>query len=225
MITCNHTKKLIDEADRPERLPLEASSHIALCEGCKVFASERAGLRELIGSSARVTAPANFDALLRERIDASRARGPFAWLGGVGYMRLGAATAVLLVAVFAGLYSGFFSSDRQATTHQPVASAQPTETASTLQTAPTAPASRITPVHSIAQTVSVGGRRAGGRRMILPKTELTDPDLAGIDPAVVILRGPEGERELPMPAVSVGAQPLMYVGAGRQTGAGTRTSF
>ena len=107
-MNCTKIKRIIDEADRPDVFPLEAAGHMAGCLDCQSFADERAKLRELTGSVARVTAPGNFNALLNERLSRVKSQRS-SWLTAAGLMRVGAATAGLLVVFVVLQYSGLLS--------------------------------------------------------------------------------------------------------------------
>ena len=77
---CNYIKKRIDEADKPDLLTFEVAEHIGRCDDCSSFAIERAGLRKLLASDVRVSAPMNFDAMLKTRLAEAKARGSSSWL-------------------------------------------------------------------------------------------------------------------------------------------------
>jgi hypothetical protein len=49
--------------------------------------------------------------------------------------------------------------------------------------------------------------------------------VTGEDGGVVLLRGRNGDMDVQMPTVSVGAQPLLYVSAGQRTARSVGTSF
>ena len=242
MIGCKQVKRFVDEADNPALLPYEAAGHLDSCPPCKQFADERAALREMLASAERVTAPVNFDAVLKarlaERVDS---RTP-AWLAPAFLFRFGAATAALAVAIIAAGTGGLFSgpqpqtrSDaRVAETKQAepgsgavAALGQPspaeTEGAPEVVAEPgRARASQATQVrYSRATTRAV---RAGMR----DPDGMTARDMRGMgvqDGAVVLVRGKDGEREVPMPTVSVGAQSLLYQNAGRPVVSHVRASF
>src|SRR5712692_4191207 len=110
---CNYIKGLIDEADKPDQFPFEVNEHLAGCGDCERFAVERAGLRKLVAAGDRVTAPMNFDAMLNARLAEVKARRSFSWLSAPGYLRLGAATAGLIVIIFAAQYTGLFGSHQE----------------------------------------------------------------------------------------------------------------
>lgn len=234
MMGCKQIKRLIDEADRPDLLSYEATKHVDSCADCQAFASERAGLRELLGSTARVTAPANFDAMLRARLAERAAQSRFAWLTPAAYMRFGAATAMLVAAIFVAQMDGplFDSSDAPPQTQAPVVAVTPSPGASTDQAnsrpapvsgtlATTAPRpSRAQQLH--VSRVAISQPRAAARPAASRSAEIAGADE---DRAVVLVRGRNGERELSMPTVSVGAQSLMYVSAGRQVSGNIRASF
>src|SRR5437763_12633163 len=110
MKVCNQIKKRIDEADDVESFDLDIARHAAACDDCRRFAGERAALKALIASTARVNAPLNFEVMLHARLAEVKAQRPLAWLNAAFYLRAGAAMAALVVAVFIAQYSGLFRS-------------------------------------------------------------------------------------------------------------------
>src|SRR2546425_935752 len=126
MNSCKEVRKLIDQAEKPDMLAFEVTEHIERCSDCERFSSERAGLRKLLASPARVSQP-------EKRIR---------------------------------------------------------------------------------------------RREVAPGKRIAPPVvLAADDGGVVIVRGQNGEMDIQMPTVSVGAQPLLLVGAGRRVTPSGGTSF
>lgn len=113
MTNCNQIKRMIDEADQPEIMPFEATHHLNACASCRMFADERAGLRALLNGIPRVNAPINFDAQLKARINTAKAKPAFSWFSPALYLRFGAASAALLIAVFVAQYNGLFSLTNQ----------------------------------------------------------------------------------------------------------------
>src|SRR5437868_14245630 len=109
MTNCNQIKRLIDETEKPEVMPFEATHHLNACASCRMFADERASLRALLNGIPRVNAPINFDAQLKARINTAKAKPAFSWFSPALYLRFGAASAVLLIAVFVAQYNGLFS--------------------------------------------------------------------------------------------------------------------
>ena len=73
---CRLTRQEIDQSELSAMLNDQALAHVAGCSSCRDFRYERTQLRELVGSLAPVTAPANFDMRLRARIAAERRGGP-----------------------------------------------------------------------------------------------------------------------------------------------------
>jgi hypothetical protein len=232
MIGCSQTRKLIDESDNIELFSFEASRHIAACPHCRDFAEERTRLRHLLSSSARVAAPANFDSLLSVRLAGVRSRNPVAkglalltaLSGPVGLLRFGAATAAVAIGVFVASYSGLLSTPPQTDDKNSVASVDTQQ-----PSAPVAQEITLQPPtidHQADQrqfiTTSDASRRA--RRQVR-RPVVIEPELATAGGQTVILRGDNFEREVPMPTVSVGAQPLMFVGTGRNSSGGMRASF
>ncbi|HVG21412.1 MAG TPA: hypothetical protein VNI02_20390 [Blastocatellia bacterium] len=223
MKVCNEVKRLIDEADQPDMISFQVSNHLSSCVGCKSFADERAALRKLLASGKRVSVPSNFDATLKARIAEARAGGTFSWLAARPVMRLGAAAAVVAVMVFVAQYGNLFSNGNQVARPEPSAA---TATNSLPATTPRS-AQEIPPTHGdvnrlghikpdpsqhiasvpvrLAQRYYPrrGGEAANNR---VAAEDYSSPQEGGI----VLVRGPNGEREVPMPTVSVGAQPLFY---------------
>jgi hypothetical protein len=235
MVGCNQTKKLIDEADRPDSLPFEASSHVAGCPDCASFADERAQLRNLLGSGTRVTVPMNFDAVLKARLANRRARPAFGWLSPAAYLRLGAATAGLVVIIFAAQYAGLFSRDNPTAPQQTptvaigkpgvIAPTQPpiavqSEDVTVRQVA--APP-RNTSAASISRVNRFSVRAAGAGVALGVARE----DYLHEDGGVMLVRGANGDPDVSLPMVSVGAQSRVYAGvnAGRLNTRTIGTSF
>jgi len=231
MIGCSQTRKLIDESDSIELFSYEASKHIAACPPCKDFAEERARLRHLLASSARVAAPANFDSLLSVRLAEARSRNPItrglalltALSGPAGLLRFGAATAAVAIGVFVASYSGILSTPPQTDNKNSVASidSQPS--------APVEPGDALQPptlynLPDQPQFIAAADAPRRVRRQVR-RPVVIEPELATAGGQTVILRGDNFEREVPMPTVSVGAQPLMFVSTGRNSSGGIRASF
>ena len=125
---CKYIKERIDEAEKPDLLSFEVTEHIGQCDDCERFAIERAALRKLVAGDTRVSAPINFDAMLNARLAEVKARRSFWWLGSTAYLRLGAATAGLLVMIFAAQYSGLFSDNPKHANKSQLGESMPTPT-------------------------------------------------------------------------------------------------
>ena len=211
-MNCIKIKRIIDESDRPDVFPLEAAGHIAACPACQSFADERAKLRELTASVARVTAPGNFNALLNERLSRVKSER-FSWLSPAGFMRVGTATAGLLVVFVALQYGGFFS-PKTPTGDQPQAKAIPLvepgaspspgksedRTFTHGYNTPEEPHVRVTP-RSGSKTVNVATRTA--------REEPQD------GPAAALVRDRNGERKVPILSVSFGSEQSVANGSAR----------
>ena len=215
MVGCKRTRKLIDEADKPDLLPFEASSHVESCPGCEAFAAERARLRSLLVSGPRVSVPMNFDAVLKSRLADAKSRRSFAWLSPAGYLRLGGATAALAVVVFAAQYGGLFNRAPESESRIATRQDQPTRV-------PQSAAVGVKPIDVVpAAAASAPGRparrgnayssrvAAAGVRVDLPRE-----DYLHEDGGVMLVRGSDGEGEMSLPMVSVGAQSVVYASAG-----------
>ncbi|HKG22167.1 MAG TPA: hypothetical protein VKC34_09725 [Blastocatellia bacterium] len=240
MIGCNQVKRFIDEADNPALLPFEASSHLEACQPCKQFAGERAALRGMLASTDRVSAPINFDAMLRARLADRASSRRAAWLAPASYVRFGAAAAVLVVAIMAAQTGGLFTGS------QPEAGKDKGDAAGRAALMPgprpggnpaalnnqanagtpdgTATVRRNRPV----QATQASYNRGDSRSIRTGARDLSAGAPRGLnaqDGAVVLVRGKDGEREVPMPTVSVGAQSLLYQTAGRPVVSNIRASF
>ena len=97
---CRATRREIDESELNQRLSDPARAHLALCASCSDFRTERASLRELVGSLEPVTAPGDFELRLRARIasDQSRARQPFIFRFVTSTPAIAAAALVVMLA-------------------------------------------------------------------------------------------------------------------------------
>lgn len=227
MMGCNYIKKLIDEADKSDMLPFEVNEHIGRCGDCERFASEHAGLRRLLASESRVSVPMNFDAMLKARLAEVKARSAFSWLSSPGYLRLGAATAGLVIMIFAAQYAGLFSDHSNGSASKTLATAPPTAPP-TAQTAP--PIIVPAPLTTAAATPRVreyyySRNPGGGRADVVARVRTTPGGFTAEDGGVVLVRGRNGEMDVPMPTVSVGAQPLLYVSAGQRAARNAGNSF
>ncbi|HVF90845.1 MAG TPA: hypothetical protein VNH22_12310 [Blastocatellia bacterium] len=243
MIGCNQVKRFIDQADNPALLPFEASSHLDACRSCKQFARERASLREMLASTDRVSAPVNFDAMLRARLAERASTRRAAWLTPAFYARFGAAAAVLVVAIMAAQTGGLFtrtqleaSRDQGKNGENAARGAAPAplslEGNNTARAgrsnagAPDVPAT-VRRGPSV-QAIQASYNRSGPRSIRTGAHDLSAEASRGLnaqDGAVVLVRGKDGEREVPMPTVSVGAQSLLYQTAGRPVVSNIRASF
>ena len=236
MKLCDEIKRRIDEADDAESLDFDITRHTAACDGCRRFAGERGALRELLASTSRVTAPVNFDAVLHARLAEVKSRRPLAWLNAAFYLRAGAATAALVVAVFAAQYGGLFNAaptaqnPPQGATEQAAALAPKTNESTTPGVGQSTPASldQATPAQTVAarseanvyaanvsparraRLVSAGSRRNAGVPLV------TREEAGMVDGGAIFIPGRNGEHDVTVPTVSVGAQPLIYVNQSRQ---------
>lgn len=101
---CRRVRREIDESELGQRLSEQVETHLAACAACGEFRSQRLRLRELVGSLAPVTAPADFDMRLRARIvreNSARARQPYIFRFVLSTP--GIAVAALAVTLIAGL--------------------------------------------------------------------------------------------------------------------------
>jgi hypothetical protein len=235
---CNEIRRLIDEADQPGVFPFEVHGHISVCGDCSGFARERAGLRGLLQSGSRVSAPANFDALLHARLAERRSRGAFSWLSPAGMMRVGAAAAGVVIALLVVQFSGLLSPRDVAPPPSDVTVAQrapaPAETTPTPAPGVIAPFVRPEDPPAITgneRAITAPPQRAARSYAKAAETSARRPavadDYSGLQGGgTVLVRGQGGDQEVAIPAVSVGAQPLLYVSATRSAPRGSGgTSF
>jgi hypothetical protein len=235
MKVCNEIKRRIDEADDVESFDFDIARHTAVCDNCRRFAGERAALKALIVSTARVNAPLNFEAMLHARLAEVKAHRPLAWLNAAFYLRAGAATAALAVAFFVAQYSGLFSASPTERTNaqnpasQAAAVAPSTNSQPSLPDVPSALSSTVNDttrvgaatVHPESTTVAVNG--AVGRRLHSANTRrnagvplVTAGEAGMVDGGAIFIPGRNGEHDVTVPTVSIGAQSLIYVNSGRQ---------
>ena len=217
---CKYIKERIDEAEKPDLLSFEVTEHIGRCDDCERFASERTALRKLVASGTRVSAPTNFDAMLKARLAEVKARRSFWWLGSPGYLRLGVATAGLIVMAFAAQYAGLLSHNGPPNGSQvgevaPIPTPKPPE-----------------PIQPSPPGVVVSAGRQGSystqrtrRGDVLTSRAAPAGYITAEDGGAVLVRGRNGDIDVQMPTVSVGAQPLLYVSAGQRAVRSAGTSF
>ncbi|MEK6287949.1 MAG: hypothetical protein AABO57_19690 [Acidobacteriota bacterium] len=231
---CNYIKERIDEADKPNLLSFEVTEHIAQCDDCDRFARERTALRELVASGARVNAPINFDAMLNSRLAEVKARRSFWWLGSPGLLRLGAATAGLVIMIFAAQYTGLFSDQsNRGQQAQNGAGVSPTLEKALPPSAPppeinTGPNRDLSNHGGREETVayaSPGGNVRTRRGDVAVSRITPSAYVTAEDGGVVLVRGQNGDMDVQMPTVSVGAQPLLFVRAGQRAVRDIGTSF
>jgi len=223
-MSCKYIQKRIDEADKPDLLPFDVSEHIGVCVDCQRFATERTALRALVAAGSRVTAPMNFDAVLKARLAEVKTRRSFWWLGSPALLRLGAATAGVVVAVFVVQFTGLFSNNVETPERSPLSEAAPRPVPAPFVNPPANPAPppvTIAGARDHANTKPSRLRRSG----IPVESAMPASFMTAEDGGVVLLRGRNGDMDVQMPTVSVGAQPLLYVTAGQRTTRTVGTSF
>jgi hypothetical protein len=225
---CKYIKQRIDEAEKADLLPFDVSAHLVECSDCERFAVERTALRELLAAGVRVSAPINFDAVLKAKLAERKDRRPFWWLGSPAFLRVGAATAVLVVMAFGAEYAGLFSDNVSRPGAGPVSGLSRPRP---IPVNPDQP--QVMPQTSFEATVA-GVRPYPVSALTSTKVRRGDVPLERTAPAeyitvedggVVLVRGRNGELDVQMPTVSVGAQPLLYVSAGQRSTRNVGTSF
>ena len=222
---CKYIRKRIDEADQPDLLPFDVSDHIGQCNECERFANERSALRQLVAAGTRISAPINFDAVLKARLAEVKSRSSFWWLGSPALLRLGAATTGAVAMLVLVQYTGWLSNNTPPAS-EPIAShviPAPTPDSPQLLPLPGQPPS--TPdIIGAERPVSPKSKPSNGRRPVPVDSAMAAGFVTGEDGGVVLLRR-NGDMDVQMPTVSVGAQPLLYVSAGQRTARSVGTSF
>ena len=210
-MNCIKIKRIIDEADRPDVFPLEAAGHVAGCPDCQSFAEQRAKLRELTGSVARVTAPSNFNARLNERLSQVKSQ-KWSWLSPAGFLRLGTATAGLLVVFVAVEYGGFLS-PRTPAVDEPT-QAKAGEPHEPLALAPPTTPDNPTTNRSVSRITIPIKRGSTNRPVYVSRSSKSAPQDA---PPAFLIRDVNGEHTSQIMTVSIGMQQDIRNGAyGRQ---------
>jgi hypothetical protein len=230
MDICIRIRRQIDEADQPDSLDFETIRHTEACGECLRFADDRHALRRLLASESRVSAPANFDAMLRARLRERVEQKP-SWLSPAAYLRVGAATAALLVAVVAGQQYGLFRGQESAIPSDNGAVELSNGATPSLTQPDQHPESEIET--KAATTVATGGVRAStaAQKPTRPRRHepvYLEPEVLGYDNVGVgvLVMGENGERVVRVPPVSAGAQLPLYVNPGnRKSAKAVQTSF
>ena len=224
---CTYFRNRIDEAEKSDLFPFDVSEHIGQCAECERFASERSALRLLLAGGERVSAPINFDALLKARLAEVKGRSAFWWLSSPGFLRLAAATTGVVAMLVVAQYTGWLSNGGP----QPSVKQLATQDTPLVPT-PTPPQLVQIPAAPPELPVTVGVVRPGQvrrlsaeRRPARVDTAMSAEYVTAEDGGVVLLRGRNGDMDVQMPTVSVGAQPLLYVSAGQKTARSVGTSF
>jgi hypothetical protein len=219
-MNCRTIEILIDEAERPDRLPLDVADHTAECPDCRRFANERLALRELL-VSARVTAPPYFDTQLKARLsERLRVKQRAPWLAPAFYARAGAAAAVLVVAFVVVQNRMTDPREGSAVSSENVAKAPPVEVSPpTALASPVVESVAALPSESKADLVALPSPRRPARpQQVQVSSQLSSqlssqPGIDRFERSVMWIRGPE--REIGVPAISVGAEPMFYANAGQ----------
>jgi hypothetical protein len=223
-MVCRKIRKLIDESDRPDALPHQVMTHTAICDDCRQFAHQRMRLRQLLRTPARVVAPPNFDAMLRARLAERTARRRF---GIRSPSRLATITAAAIIAISIAFYI-------QGNKPAVIQTAGEGNAASSNQVAAGTTANQV----QSPQTKRLSGEGKAYGRLLLVRRRLdvrskdriytsdTADDLDAQPAAVLLMRSGEAERELMVPAISVGAEPIFqYTSFGKRATRNVRTSF
>ncbi len=121
---CRTVRREIDISELGQRLSEPVEGHVATCAACAQFRTERAQLRELVGSLKPVVAPADFDMRLRARIARekdARARQPFIFRFALTTPAIAVAALIVLA-----IASVVWINQRSQTPNTPEVAANPT---------------------------------------------------------------------------------------------------
>jgi len=204
---CSTTRKIIDQADDPASLPFQTAAHVEGCSSCRQFASEREQLRKLLLEPRRVSAPANFEAVIARRLAQQRGSRPVRV--GIGfYLRTGGAAAALaclvLIVQMARLNPGSQAPPRDDRIAVSTPATNENKGIDKSHAAPPAPAVAPLPVRT--------GRARGSRVRVTPEPVLAAiADMTAQPRAIILLRNSGSEQEIAVPMVSVGAQQWLPV--------------
>jgi hypothetical protein len=236
-MSCKRIRKLIDEADRPVNIPFEAARHTQTCESCSRFVDERIRLAELLDSTGRVTAPPDFNIVLRRRLrERSSARRAY-WFTPAFTFKLAGAFAVLVCSM---LLAQWMRNGARTTAlgNQAVAVVPSTPLVdATSDKTPLPPSAGVTTVsgHPVNVPVRVASARLHSRSSVreqvaevLPReAELRFPSDPRKDAAAFLLvKSQTAEQGMYVPSIILGAQPLLSkLNPGTAADAGGRVSF
>jgi len=213
---CSTTREIIDQADDPASLPYQTAAHVEGCGSCRQFASEREQLRKLLLEPHRVSAPANFEAMVARRLAQRGATRPFRLAIGFYLRAAGAATALaclVLVIQMARLKTASPALQQfpeVATDIRPDAGKSSGNDGATLKPK----TSRVTvlkatfPVHS---TKPRSFLRAAESSVTAASADMTTQPRA-----LLLVRNAGSEQEIAVPMVTVGAQPWVPVSVSSQ---------
>ncbi len=235
-MNCRNIRRLIDEADGPDSIPLEAARHAGSCVDCASFADERFRLRRLLSSSSRVAAPANFDAILREKLAHPRIPTRLGWLTLGFSLKLAGAAATLAIAIFA---TQFYQAGGKPTVigDKTGANQDGSEIARVDNSSLPAPGNNLHTNHGAAATPSLAPasnideafKSGKGYSRHLASSRVRSGFERGFEQveaaAVLLTRDHLSERQFTVSAISVGAQPIVSFDGDRQTARIVRTSF
>lgn len=221
-MNCSTTRRVIDEVDNPANLPYEAAGHLEGCVPCGQFAGERERLRKLLLEPARVSAPANFEAMVARRLAGRATRKRSFWLSTGFYLRAGAAAAALacMTLVIQMAWLGRTTSISRM--------APPNVASNNDQKAPSLQAGKDA---SNRATTASQPKQVGPRRTVPVKyvpdviAKETVADMTAQPRALILVRNSGSEREIAVPMVSVGAQPWFSVSFQSQDQRAIRSAF
>jgi hypothetical protein len=236
-MSCKRIRKLIDEADRPGNIPFEAARHTQICESCSRFVDERIRLAELLDSTGRVTAPPDFNVVLRRRLrERSSARRAY-WSIPAFIFKLAGAFAVLVCSMLLAQWMRH-GARPAAPGNQATAEVSPlvpggTTTSNGLSTntsslpAVAAPGNAM-PVRFVPSRPRFNRSvRDQVAEVLPPDGELHFPSDPRKDAAAFLLvKSQTAEQGMYVPSIILGAQPLLSkLNPGTAADAGGRVSF
>ena len=201
---CIKIKAAIDDL-MGEEMPMFVASHISSCSECCSYADKLSQLRNLIRDSHRVTAPDDFDARLRQRLQhrSSQTRSIWSFIP---------TPALAAAAVFVIAASITYSLIRQHSVN--TQTGKPGETASA-----------VTPASSATQPSSDSGlalataaqpshtnevENVRKKPAVLEPRAISTRSVAEVPGVTILLRdGQKGEQVMRVPQVIIGSKPVM----------------
>jgi hypothetical protein len=247
-MNCKKAQRIIDEAQHADVLPLEAARHVDACAPCQEFSEGRLHLLGLLASAPRVTAPSNFDIVLQARLAERRDGLAAGWkIAGLwwrippAYFRTAGLAAAVLVAVFLGQQillrqTGNVSPAGKQAANAPLESTPVGSVAAGPVSQPDSVSGNGSPVTGtgVNNALASAGTPDSTSEIRRPVhytrrhglvAAASNSDFTATTVGFVLMRGPVAERQMAVPMVSVGSQPLFYASDDSRGLRSARASF
>lgn len=226
---CAQCQSIIDEIGDMDRLPNDASRHVAACAACERFGVELLALRSLLREPPRVTAPETFDIGLARRLREARSTPPsrMAVLWSLRPQTSLAAAAAFLMVCSGALVVSRYAASPESLSNQPVivATNRATNSVAIPVDVPTFPqlaesGSESAGLRTVSALPSDGVRaqRAGGR------TRMTGHSSNSGD-AMLLVSDESGSRLVNVPGILIGSEMIVPSAAGDGSDSPETVSF